>query len=89
MLVHVCLSVGDYRLQASLSEALCRLTTRKDRQHRANQWFSCRDISTAFCDITLRDFEVVSDRLSQHLSVFLPVPLHDLSVSLSRTVVIF
>ncbi|KAM8730890.1 synaptonemal complex protein 2-like isoform 4-T7 [Acanthopagrus schlegelii] len=49
---------GDYRLQASLSEALCRLTTRKDRQHRANQWFSCRDISTAFCDITLRDFEV-------------------------------
>ncbi|XP_073344736.1 synaptonemal complex protein 2-like [Pagrus major] len=52
------LTAGDYRLQASLAEALCRLTTRKERQHRANQWFSSRDISTAFCDITLRDFEV-------------------------------
>ncbi|KAI3355001.1 hypothetical protein L3Q82_004802 [Scortum barcoo] len=52
------LTVGDYELQVSLSEALCRLTPRKDRQQRANQWFSCRDISNAFCDIRDGDFEV-------------------------------
>ncbi|XP_049421469.1 synaptonemal complex protein 2-like [Epinephelus fuscoguttatus] len=52
------LTVGDYELQVSLSEALCRLTPRKERQHRANQWFSSRDISSAFCDIRDGDFEV-------------------------------
>ncbi|XP_040922055.1 synaptonemal complex protein 2-like isoform X2 [Toxotes jaculatrix] len=52
------LTVGDYELQVSLSEALCRLTPRKDRQQRANQWFSCCDISNAFCDIRDADFEV-------------------------------
>ncbi|XP_035854076.1 synaptonemal complex protein 2 [Sander lucioperca] len=52
------LTVGDYELQVSLSEALCRLTPRKEREHRANQWFSCRDISRAFCDIRDVDFEV-------------------------------
>ncbi|XP_047423812.1 synaptonemal complex protein 2-like isoform X2 [Mugil cephalus] len=52
------LTVGDYELQVSLSEALCRLTPRRDRQQRANQWFSSRDISNAFCDIRDADFEV-------------------------------
>ncbi|XP_044196334.1 synaptonemal complex protein 2-like isoform X2 [Thunnus albacares] len=52
------LTVGDYELQVSLSEALCRLTPRKDRQQRANQWFSSPDISNAFCDIRDGDFEV-------------------------------
>ncbi|KAM7369507.1 hypothetical protein PAMP_010826 [Pampus punctatissimus] len=52
------LTVGDYELQVSLSEALCRLTPRKDRQQRANQWFSSRDISNAFCDIRDGEFEV-------------------------------
>lgn len=56
-------------MQVSLSEALCRLTPRKERLLRANQWFSSRDISKAFCDIRDRDFEVVSDTfLSEHLS---------------------
>ncbi|KAE8279601.1 Synaptonemal complex protein 2-like [Larimichthys crocea] len=41
------LTVGDYELQVSLSEALCRLTPRKDREQRANQWFSSHDISSA------------------------------------------
>ncbi|XP_068160510.1 synaptonemal complex protein 2-like [Antennarius striatus] len=49
---------GDYELQVSLSEALCRLTPRKDREQRTNQWFSSRDVSRAFCDIQDRDFEV-------------------------------
>ncbi|XP_051240912.1 synaptonemal complex protein 2-like isoform X14 [Dicentrarchus labrax] len=52
------LTAGDYELQVSLSEALCRLTPRKDREQRANQWFSSCDISTAFCDIRDGDFEV-------------------------------
>ncbi|XP_071340298.1 synaptonemal complex protein 2-like isoform X2 [Trachinotus anak] len=52
------LTVGDYELQVSLSEALCRLTPRRDRQQRANQWFSSHDISNAFCDIRDGDFEV-------------------------------
>ncbi|XP_074484368.1 synaptonemal complex protein 2-like isoform X2 [Sebastes fasciatus] len=52
------LTVGDYELQVSLSEALCRLTPRKERELRANQWFSSRDISSAFCDIRDEDFEV-------------------------------
>ncbi|XP_041824117.1 synaptonemal complex protein 2-like isoform X2 [Melanotaenia boesemani] len=51
------LTVGDYELQVSLSEALCRLTPRRDRKQRANQWFSSHDISNAFCDIRDADFE--------------------------------
>ncbi|MED6236004.1 hypothetical protein ATANTOWER_003142 [Ataeniobius toweri] len=52
------LTVGDYELQVSLSEALCRLTPRREREQRANQWFSSSDISSAFCDIRDADFEV-------------------------------
>ncbi|XP_037829171.1 synaptonemal complex protein 2-like isoform X2 [Kryptolebias marmoratus] len=52
------LTVGDYELQVSLSEALCRLTPRRDREQRTNQWFSSHDISSAFCDIRDADFEV-------------------------------
>ncbi|TMS01199.1 Synaptonemal complex protein 2-like [Larimichthys crocea] len=63
------LTVGDYELQVSLSEALCRLTPRKDREQRANQWFSSHDISSAFCDIRDKDFEVLfppkDDKLDQ------------------------
>ncbi|MEQ2193054.1 hypothetical protein XENOCAPTIV_022653, partial [Xenoophorus captivus] len=50
--------VSDYELQVSLSEALCRLTPRREREQRANQWFSSSDISSAFCDIRDADFEV-------------------------------
>ncbi|XP_061877316.1 synaptonemal complex protein 2-like isoform X4 [Entelurus aequoreus] len=50
-------TAGDYDLQVSLSEALCRVTPREDRSHRANHWFSCIDISKAFCDIRDANFE--------------------------------
>lgn len=59
-----CLSAADYELQASLSEALCRLAPRKERRLRANQWFPCRDIGDAFCSIRDQDFEVVGVCLS-------------------------
>lgn len=52
------LTVGDYELQGSLSEALCRLTPRCDRQERAKCWFSSSDVSSAFCEIKDADFEV-------------------------------
>ncbi|XP_035771364.1 synaptonemal complex protein 2-like [Neolamprologus brichardi] len=51
------LKVGDYELQVSLSEALCRMTPRRDRMQKASQWFSISDISLAFCDIRDADFE--------------------------------
>ncbi|XP_061777772.1 synaptonemal complex protein 2-like isoform X2 [Nerophis ophidion] len=50
-------TAGDYDLQVSLSEALCRMTPREDRSQRANHWFSCCDISKAFCDIRDANFE--------------------------------
>ncbi|XP_061523061.1 synaptonemal complex protein 2-like [Phycodurus eques] len=50
-------SEEDYEMQVSLSEALCRLTPRKERVQRANQWFCC-DIGNAFCNIKDADFEV-------------------------------
>ncbi|XP_017158667.1 synaptonemal complex protein 2-like isoform X2 [Poecilia reticulata] len=50
--------VGDYEFQVSLLEALCRLTPRREREQRANQWFDSSDIRSAFCDIRDADFEV-------------------------------
>ncbi|PWA15689.1 hypothetical protein CCH79_00019586 [Gambusia affinis] len=54
-------TVGDYEFQVSLLEALCRLTPRREREQRANQWFDSSDIRSTFCDIRDADFEVVSD----------------------------
>ncbi|CAK6982995.1 synaptonemal complex protein 2-like isoform X3, partial [Scomber scombrus] len=65
------LAVGDYELQVSLSEALCRLTPRKERQQRANHWFSSCDISNAFCDIRDGDFEVDCRRFLNYVNGFL------------------
>ncbi|XP_061122372.1 synaptonemal complex protein 2-like [Syngnathus typhle] len=50
-------TIGDYELQVSLSEALCRMIPREERVQRANEWFSCSDIAGAFCLITSADFE--------------------------------
>ncbi|XP_029979113.1 synaptonemal complex protein 2-like isoform X2 [Sphaeramia orbicularis] len=54
----VCAAVSDYELQVSLSETLCRLTPKKDRRVRANQWFSSADVGHAFSTIRNGDFEV-------------------------------
>ncbi|XP_055363670.1 synaptonemal complex protein 2-like isoform X2 [Betta splendens] len=64
------LTVGDYELQVSLSEALCRLTPRKDREQRASQWFSNRDISRAFCEIRDGDFEVDCRRFLNFINCY-------------------
>ncbi|XP_027861651.1 synaptonemal complex protein 2-like isoform X5 [Xiphophorus couchianus] len=52
------LLVSDYEFQVSLLEALCRLTPRREREQRANQWFDSSDIRSTFCDIRDADFEV-------------------------------
>ncbi|XP_035981559.1 synaptonemal complex protein 2-like isoform X2 [Fundulus heteroclitus] len=62
------LTVGDYEMQVSLVEVLCRLTPRRERQQRANQWFSNRNVGAAFCDIRDADFEVDSRRFLNFLN---------------------
>ncbi|XP_058468382.1 synaptonemal complex protein 2-like [Solea solea] len=64
------LSAGDYELQVSLSEALCRLTPRKQRQLQATHWFSSCDIRDAFCDIRDGDFEVDCRRFLNFVNTF-------------------
>ncbi|XP_070409652.1 synaptonemal complex protein 2-like isoform X3 [Nothobranchius furzeri] len=64
------LTVGDYELQVSLSEAVCRLTPRRDREQRANHWFPTSDISSAFCDIRDADFEVDCRRFLNFINCY-------------------
>ncbi|XP_074549789.1 synaptonemal complex protein 2-like isoform X1 [Halichoeres trimaculatus] len=52
------LTAGDYEMQVSLTEALCRLTLKKDRWQRASEWFTCSATRDVFCEIRDRDFEV-------------------------------
>ncbi|XP_019743079.1 synaptonemal complex protein 2-like isoform X2 [Hippocampus comes] len=61
-------TVGDYELQVSLSEALCRLTPRKERAQQASRWFSCSDVADAFSRIKDTDFEVDCRRFLNFLN---------------------
>ncbi|XP_069907459.1 synaptonemal complex protein 2 isoform X3 [Oryctolagus cuniculus] len=51
------LGVGDYDLQVGIVEALCRMTTEKQRQDLACQWFSVDFVVTAFKEIKDSEFE--------------------------------
>ncbi|XP_044783758.1 synaptonemal complex protein 2 isoform X7 [Bubalus bubalis] len=51
------LDAGDYDLQAGIIEALCRMTTEKQRRELACQWFSMDFIANAFKGIKDSEFE--------------------------------
>ncbi|KAL4690545.1 hypothetical protein H8957_003696 [Semnopithecus entellus] len=51
------LDAGDYDLQVGIVEALCRMTTEKQRQELAHQWFSMDFVAKAFKRIKNSEFE--------------------------------
>ncbi|XP_010635715.1 synaptonemal complex protein 2 isoform X1 [Fukomys damarensis] len=51
------LDAGDYDLQVGFVEALCRMTTEKQRQQLSRQWFSMDFIANAFKEIRDCEFE--------------------------------
>ncbi|XP_016058101.1 PREDICTED: synaptonemal complex protein 2 [Miniopterus natalensis] len=51
------LDAGDYDLQVGIVEALCRMTTEKQRRKLACQWFSMDFIANAFKGIKDSEFE--------------------------------
>ena len=55
----------DFELQAGMVELIFRLTPGDTRHKKAQGYFSCDLVSSAFCDITSPEFEAVSTHISK------------------------
>uniref|UniRef100_H3BBA6 Synaptonemal complex protein 2 n=1 Tax=Latimeria chalumnae TaxID=7897 RepID=H3BBA6_LATCH len=72
------LDAGDYDLQVAITEALCRMTSEKQRWELADEWFSMEFVSNAFKTIKDSEFETdcrkflnqVNGMLGERRSVF-------------------
>ncbi|KAK1339711.1 hypothetical protein QTO34_018266, partial [Cnephaeus nilssonii] len=64
------LTVGDYGQQVALSEALCRLTTKKSRDDLVHQWFEDDIIAEAFKKIKDQEFETMRKPADEKLEKF-------------------
>ncbi|XP_047228681.1 synaptonemal complex protein 2 isoform X4 [Girardinichthys multiradiatus] len=53
---------GDYDLQSSLMEALCRMATPDQRKKLADRWFSMGHVASAFAQISDSEFETACRR---------------------------
>ncbi|XP_066502716.1 synaptonemal complex protein 2-like isoform X2 [Hoplias malabaricus] len=53
----VIVDVGDYEMQVAISEALCRMTPKKQREDLAGKWFSHRSFASTFKTIRVKEFE--------------------------------